>query len=130
MMYRWVPWKKIKAKIFNSPDPCPHIPNVDNHQSTRSSTMALDLPWGEQKWRLYVTNPVNTDEVWARLIGPEYSVSTDSVDTQKTAISLRVTSDYLKQISKFSFCGPEPCLTVPSQSYTDDTYDKKMVGRQ
>lgn len=34
----------------------------------------LVLP-NERHWNLYVTNPVSTDEIWARIIGSEYSVS-------------------------------------------------------
>lgn len=35
----------------------------------------LVLPWQEKYWNLYITHPKSTVEVWARLIGPEYSVS-------------------------------------------------------
>jgi hypothetical protein len=39
----------------------------------------LELPWGDEKWNLYITNPVNTHEVWARLNVPGYSVSYNQV---------------------------------------------------
>lgn len=35
----------------------------------------LLLPWNEPHWNVYVTSPISTVEVWARIIGPEYSVS-------------------------------------------------------
>lgn len=35
----------------------------------------LILPWHDQHWNVFITNPVSTVEVWARLIGTEYSVS-------------------------------------------------------
>lgn len=35
----------------------------------------LTLPWNEKHWNVFITNPVSTVEVWARIIGPEYSVS-------------------------------------------------------
>jgi hypothetical protein len=42
---------------------------------TSNHTLAnLVLPWGDQQWNLYVTYTVNMDEVWATLMGPEYSV--------------------------------------------------------
>lgn len=34
----------------------------------------LILPWKEKHWNVFITNPVSTVEVWARIIGPEYSV--------------------------------------------------------
>uniref|UniRef100_A0A182P5C8 Tudor domain-containing protein 7 n=1 Tax=Anopheles epiroticus TaxID=199890 RepID=A0A182P5C8_9DIPT len=45
----------------------------------------LTLPWDEQYWNLYVTNPVSTVEVWARLVGTEYS---DKMDTLITDIEM------------------------------------------
>ncbi|XP_052903294.1 uncharacterized protein LOC128310642 [Anopheles moucheti] len=45
----------------------------------------LALPWDEQYWNLYVTNPVSTVEVWARLVGKEYS---DKMDTLITDIEM------------------------------------------
>ncbi|XP_061512893.1 uncharacterized protein LOC1270837 [Anopheles gambiae] len=41
----------------------------------------LTLPWDDQYWNLYVTNPVSTVEVWARLVGKEYSDKMDSLIT-------------------------------------------------
>lgn len=38
---------------------------------------ALTLPWQEKYWNLYITHPRSTVEVWARIIGPEFSVSID-----------------------------------------------------
>ncbi|XP_019536103.2 tudor domain-containing protein 7A isoform X2 [Aedes albopictus] len=41
----------------------------------------LQLPWNEQYWNLYITNPVSTVEIWARLVGPEFSDKMDSLIT-------------------------------------------------
>lgn len=38
----------------------------------------LILPWSEKYWNLYMTHPKTTVEIWARIIGPEYSVSVRS----------------------------------------------------
>lgn len=54
---------------------------VDNVTFSLSKTIVnerlneLALPWQQPHWNLYITNPVSTVEVWARIIGPEYSVS-------------------------------------------------------
>lgn len=32
-------------------------------------------PWFQSDWYIFITNPKSTTEVWARLIGLEYSVS-------------------------------------------------------
>lgn len=45
-------------------------------ESTNSQAMEkLVLPWSEKYWNLFITNPKSTVEIWARLIGAEYSVS-------------------------------------------------------
>uniref|UniRef100_A0A182RLS6 Tudor domain-containing protein 7 n=1 Tax=Anopheles funestus TaxID=62324 RepID=A0A182RLS6_ANOFN len=49
----------------------------------------LTLPWDEQYWNLYVTNPVSTVEVWARLVGKDYS---DKMDTLITDIEMSMMS--------------------------------------
>jgi hypothetical protein len=55
----------------NSTTPtAPALSSVENNQSPLAK---LELPWNEKKWNLCFTNPVKTDEVWACLIGPEYS---------------------------------------------------------
>lgn len=38
----------------------------------------LQLPWSEKRWNLYVSNSKSTVEIWGRLIGPDYSVSSTS----------------------------------------------------
>ncbi|ETN63108.1 hypothetical protein AND_005180 [Anopheles darlingi] len=46
--------------------------------TSEAQLMALNqlvLPWEEQYWNLYITNPVSTVEIWARLVGKEYSMS-------------------------------------------------------
>lgn len=44
-----------------------------SEKAQRMSTNLIELPWGEQYWDLYVTHPVSPDEIWARLVGVEYS---------------------------------------------------------
>lgn len=45
-------------------------------ESTNSQSLQkLVLPWSEKYWNLFITNPKSTVEIWARLIGAEYSVS-------------------------------------------------------
>lgn len=44
-------------------------------QRTINQPDELILPWHEKHWNVFITNPVSTVEVWARIIGPEYSVS-------------------------------------------------------
>lgn len=45
-------------------------------ESTNSQDMQkLVLPWSEKYWNLFITNPKSSVEIWARLIGAEYSVS-------------------------------------------------------
>lgn len=39
----------------------------------------LVLPWSEKYWNLFVTNPRSTVDVWARLIGAEYSDRMDNL---------------------------------------------------
>lgn len=40
----------------------------------QSVSPQLELPWHEKYWNLYITHPKSTVEVWARIIGSEYSV--------------------------------------------------------
>ncbi|XP_052870503.1 tudor domain-containing protein 7B-like [Anopheles cruzii] len=49
----------------------------------------LQLPWDQQYWDLYITNPVSTVEVWARLVGVDYS---DKMDTLITDIEMAMMS--------------------------------------
>jgi tudor domain-containing protein 1/4/6/7 len=50
----------------------------------------LQLPWTSGSWNLCVTNPVNTNEVWACLIGPDYS---DLLSTLRNDIKLSMETD-------------------------------------
>ncbi|XP_062565094.1 tudor domain-containing protein 7 isoform X2 [Armigeres subalbatus] len=50
-------------------------------QAKSMEANVLQLPWKEQYWNLYVTNPVSTVEIWARLVGPEYSDRMDALIT-------------------------------------------------
>ncbi|XP_050090551.1 tudor domain-containing protein 7B [Anopheles aquasalis] len=63
--------------------------------TSEARQMALNqlvLPWDEQYWNLYITNPVSTVEVWARLVGKEYS---DKMDTLITDIEMSMLSNPL-----------------------------------
>ena len=62
-----------------------------------SEICMLRLPWEERHWDLYITNPVSTREIWARLVGPEYS---DKMDELITAIEM-ATIDKPKLAEKF-----------------------------
>ncbi|XP_001866909.2 uncharacterized protein LOC6050270 [Culex quinquefasciatus] len=42
-------------------------------QAQRMSANVLELPWSEDEWDLFVTHPVSLGEIWARLVGAEYS---------------------------------------------------------
>lgn len=44
----------------------------------------LQLPWSEKYWDLVITNPKSTVEIWGRLIGTEYSVSTQKYNISDT----------------------------------------------
>uniref|UniRef100_A0A1Q3F6B8 Putative tudor domain-containing protein 7 n=1 Tax=Culex tarsalis TaxID=7177 RepID=A0A1Q3F6B8_CULTA len=58
------------------------------------SVNLVELPWEEQYWNLYVTNPVSTVEIWARLVGPAHS---DRMDALSTDIELEMMDDSKKQ---------------------------------
>uniref|UniRef100_A0A182WDR6 Tudor domain-containing protein 7 n=1 Tax=Anopheles minimus TaxID=112268 RepID=A0A182WDR6_9DIPT len=63
---------------------------ASNTSEAREMAMnQLTLPWDEQYWNVYVTNPVSTVEVWARLVGKEYS---DKMDTLITDIEMSMMS--------------------------------------
>lgn len=51
------------------------------------SVNLVELPWEETYWNIYVTNPVSTVEIWARLVGPQYS---DRMDALSTEIELQM----------------------------------------
>ncbi|XP_055625741.1 tudor domain-containing protein 7B [Toxorhynchites rutilus septentrionalis] len=59
-------------------------PSITSEAKCMSANV-LPLPWKEQYWNLYITNPVSTVEIWARLVGPQYS---DQMDIQTTDIEL------------------------------------------
>lgn len=68
---------KMQATIGkNIIDLCSPVPK--SKDVTNSVVMDnLVLPWADRSWNVNVTNAVSTVEVWARMIGPEYSVSID-----------------------------------------------------
>lgn len=47
---------------------------IENESSNSQAMETLVLPWSEKYWNLFITNPKSTVEIWARLIGAEYSV--------------------------------------------------------
>lgn len=51
------------------------------------SVNLVELPWEETYWNIYVTNPVSTVEIWARLVGLQYS---DRMDALSTEIELQM----------------------------------------
>ncbi|XP_058458121.1 tudor domain-containing protein 7A isoform X2 [Malaya genurostris] len=51
----------------------------------------LVLPWVEKYWNLFITNPASTVEIWARLVGHQYS---DEMDALITDIELSMMDDY------------------------------------
>lgn len=55
-----------ESLVSKTVDDGPNFMNMDK----------LQLPWSEKFWHLVVTNPKSTVEIWGRLIGAEYSVST------------------------------------------------------
>lgn len=52
-----------------------------SREARQMAANVIELPWAEQYWDLYVTNPVSPDEIWARLIGPDYSDKMDDLMT-------------------------------------------------
>lgn len=66
----------------------PHVENDSSNSSPSITSEAkcmtanvLKLPWNDQYWNLYITNPVSTVEIWARLVGSEYSDKMDGLIT-------------------------------------------------
>lgn len=69
-------YQNCSATETESPSPSPDAPNNDQQlfvKIERTEPEQLKLPEDEH-WNLYITNSVSTDEIWARIIGPEYSV--------------------------------------------------------
>ncbi|EDS31072.1 conserved hypothetical protein [Culex quinquefasciatus] len=46
------------------------------------SVNLVELPWEKTYWDIYVTAPVSTVEVWARLVGPKHSDRMDALSTE------------------------------------------------
>lgn len=55
------------------------IESISSESSSKSSIVsgipAPCLPWDEDHWGVFITSVNSTTSVWARIIGPEYSVS-------------------------------------------------------
>lgn len=67
----------ISVQAKSTPSPIENGKNLTTSE-TKARSVAPDqmiLPWKKKNWDLFVTKPVSTDEVWARIIGEEYSVS-------------------------------------------------------
>lgn len=76
----------IRDKIvFKVTDDEPYTPAIS---ITRTISQVFEpeelvLPWNEQHWNVFITNPVSTAQVWCRLIGDTYSVSLGQPTNQK-----------------------------------------------
>ncbi|XP_065092064.1 tudor domain-containing protein 7 [Ochlerotatus camptorhynchus] len=64
-------------------------PSITSEAKSMAANV-LQLPWSEQYWNLYITNPVSTVEIWARLVGPQFS---DRMDALITDIELSMMGD-------------------------------------
>uniref|UniRef100_A0A182SY63 Tudor domain-containing protein n=1 Tax=Anopheles maculatus TaxID=74869 RepID=A0A182SY63_9DIPT len=67
--------------VFAREQPSSSDAGSNTSEARQMAMNQLTLPWEEQYWNLYVTNPVSTVEVWARLVGKEYSDKMDSLIT-------------------------------------------------
>lgn len=70
---------QIISVITETIESNPQIPissEVDVEGPNFIGMKKIRLPWSEKFWDLVVTNPKSTVEIWGRLIGAEYSVST------------------------------------------------------
>lgn len=95
-------WKLIvQSRLFKTEEIPSHSWNVFavlpeeklSKEARQMATNTIELPWSEQYWDLYVTNPVSPDEIWARLIGPDYS---DKMDDLMTTIEQAMASESKK----------------------------------
>lgn len=55
-------------------------PSITSEAKSMAANV-LKLPWTEQYWNIYITNPVSTVEIWGRLVGPEFSDRMDALIT-------------------------------------------------
>ncbi|XP_058064862.1 uncharacterized protein LOC131214511, partial [Anopheles bellator] len=69
----------------------------------------LQLPWDKEYWDLYITNPASTVEVWARLVGAEYS---DKMDALITDIEMSMMSDQQKADESMAAVGEYYLVSV------------------
>ncbi|KFB51179.1 hypothetical protein ZHAS_00019439 [Anopheles sinensis] len=67
--------------VLARPQPSGSDVESNTSEARQMAMNQLPLPWNEQYWNLYITNPVSTVEVWARLVGPEYSDKMDALIT-------------------------------------------------
>uniref|UniRef100_A0A182M524 Tudor domain-containing protein 7 n=1 Tax=Anopheles culicifacies TaxID=139723 RepID=A0A182M524_9DIPT len=73
---------------------------ASNTSEAREMAMnQLTLPWEEEYWNVYVTNPVSTVEVWARLVGKEYSDKMDSLITDIEMSMMNGQADAKKDVT-------------------------------
>lgn len=70
----------VFANVFEENESRNSAPSITSEAKSMAANV-LQLPWKEQYWNLYVTNPVSTVEIWARLVGPEYSDKMDALIT-------------------------------------------------
>ncbi|XP_058116816.1 tudor domain-containing protein 7A isoform X2 [Anopheles coustani] len=67
--------------VLARPQPSGSDVESNTSEARQMAMNQLPLPWNEQYWNLYITNPVSTVEVWARLVGQEYSDKMDALIT-------------------------------------------------
>uniref|UniRef100_A0A182JIM9 Tudor domain-containing protein 7 n=1 Tax=Anopheles atroparvus TaxID=41427 RepID=A0A182JIM9_ANOAO len=67
--------------VFARDQPSSSDADSNTSEARQMAMNQLQLPWGEQYWNLYITHPVSTVEVWARLVGKEYSDKMDALIT-------------------------------------------------
>ncbi|XP_055535044.1 tudor domain-containing protein 7B [Wyeomyia smithii] len=83
---------------------------ANTSEATRMKANLLALPWKEKYWNIYVTNPVSTVEIWARLVGPEHS---DAFDTLVTDIELYMMDEKPKPkniiVGEYYLVCPDDC---------------------
>lgn len=72
-------WKVVVQSKFKNLFKTEEISDGTGHNLNVFAFNCVKLPWDEPYWDLYVTNPVSPDEVWARLVGADYSDEMDAL---------------------------------------------------
>lgn len=71
----------------------------------------LELPWNDDNWNLYVLNPVKTDQIFVRLIGPEWSEKMDSLlnDIEMNFVQEKPSAAAEIKIERIYLCSVSDC---------------------